>query len=104
VLSDERIKLLIADRIRTARELARKTQKEAGQLIGVEQETWANYERGKRGVDAVTLVKMAQAFGLPVNFFTDPEFQITLRADGAPSKKGGSPGARARSKTKAASK
>ena len=43
------------------------TQKQAGQLVGVTADTWANWEKGKTNPDVKTAYKIAEYFGLSID-------------------------------------
>ncbi len=41
--------------------------KQAGQLVGVTADTWANWEKGKTNPDVKTAYKIAENFGLSID-------------------------------------
>lgn len=71
---------LVAFRIRKARRESDLTQAQAGELIGINQQTWASYETGKRGVSLKALGEIARALGKPVSYFVDEDFEAMAKA------------------------
>ena len=53
--------------LKTKRKQMRMTQKEMGQLLGITQVSYGNYELGKRQPKPETLKKMARIFGCSVD-------------------------------------
>ncbi|HEM6530930.1 TPA: helix-turn-helix transcriptional regulator [Streptococcus suis] len=43
------------------------TQKQAGKLVGVTADTWANWEKGKTTPDVKIAYKIAKCFGLSID-------------------------------------
>ncbi|MEI4354046.1 helix-turn-helix transcriptional regulator [Streptococcus suis] len=43
------------------------TQKQAGQLVGVTADTWANWEKGKTTPDVIIAYKIAEYFELSID-------------------------------------
>ncbi len=43
------------------------TQKQAGQLVGVTADTWANWEKGKTTPDVIIAYKIAEHFELSID-------------------------------------
>lgn len=64
---------LVSARIRRARRELELTQADAALRVGINQQTWASYETGKRGVSLEMLEKIARALGKPVTYFVDSE-------------------------------
>lgn len=59
----------LGERLRQARELAGFTQGEAAQALGITNAALSQYESGKRRIEALTLEKIALAYGVPVTYF-----------------------------------
>ena len=75
---EQELAQLIAERIKNARNLRGLTQKQAGEKLGVDPNTWSNWEKGVRGVSAPTLVLIARALNFPLAMFTEKEYQVSL--------------------------
>jgi transcriptional regulator with XRE-family HTH domain len=63
------IKDLVRYKIREARLKRGLTQKQAARIIGVSQQTWANYESGRIGIRTNDLDVIAKALKEPVDYF-----------------------------------
>lgn len=61
-------KNLIAEMLKTHRQLNKYTQKEVAEHIGVNAETYATYERGRNEPSAEMLVRLSYLYNVPVDF------------------------------------
>ncbi len=61
-------KKLIAEMLKTHRQLNKYTQKEVAEHIGVNAETYATYERGRNEPSAEMLVRLSYLYNVPVDF------------------------------------
>jgi Zn-dependent peptidase ImmA (M78 family)/DNA-binding XRE family transcriptional regulator len=66
-------RLLIPAKLRDARKVARLTQGELGEKIGVTRQAVSAYERGDKSPEPLTFQKIAETLRQPVNFFTTPD-------------------------------
>jgi len=66
-------RLLIPAKLRDARKVARLTQGELGEKIGVTRQAVSAYERGDKSPEPATFQNIAETLGQPVNFFTTPD-------------------------------
>lgn len=57
----------ISERLKQARILAHKTQKEAADILGMTYQAISNYERGKTKVESDILIKLCQIYGISVS-------------------------------------
>lgn len=69
---------LLGQQLRRARSQAGLTQAVAAVALGVSPAALSQYEAGRRGVDAITLERLARLYNLPLRFFFGEE---TVRAD-----------------------
>jgi len=63
----------LGERLRLAREMARLTQTEAAQALGLTSAGLSQYESGKRRVDALTLERLSRLYGVPLRYFFGEE-------------------------------
>jgi transcriptional regulator with XRE-family HTH domain len=63
----------LGDRLRAARERLGITQIRAGQITGINPKTLGGYERGVSEPDALSLAKLAQAYGVTVDYLVTGE-------------------------------
>ena len=61
-------KQLIAEMLKTHRQINKYTQKEVAEHIGVNAETYATYERGRNEPPAEILVRLAFLYDVPIDF------------------------------------
>ncbi|WP_456701410.1 MULTISPECIES: ImmA/IrrE family metallo-endopeptidase [unclassified Bradyrhizobium] len=66
-------RLLIPSKLRDARKVARMSQGDLGDRIGVSRQAVSAYERGDKSPEPSTFQKMSDVLGQPVNFFTSPD-------------------------------
>jgi Zn-dependent peptidase ImmA (M78 family)/DNA-binding XRE family transcriptional regulator len=66
-------RLLIPSKLRDARKVARLSQEELGERIGVTRQAVSAYERGDKSPEPATFQKIAETLNQPVGFFTNPE-------------------------------
>ncbi len=55
-------------RIKELRIKAKKTQTEVGEVLGVNQRTYSNYELGLRGLSAEILIKLADYYDVTIDY------------------------------------
>jgi len=67
--------------LRTLRALKDLTQKEAADLIGVDEQTWANYEKGKTFPDVPKIIRIEKAFNVNYNdiIFLPSNYGLTVK-------------------------
>ncbi|WP_316213956.1 XRE family transcriptional regulator [Bradyrhizobium sp. SZCCHNR2032] len=63
-------RLLIPAKLRDARKVARLTQGELGEKVGVTRQAVSAYERGDKSPEPATFQRLAETLGQPVSFFT----------------------------------
>jgi len=68
-------RLLIPSKLRDARKVARLSQGDLGDLIGVSRQAVSAYERGDKSPEPATFQKISDVLKQPVNFFTSPDSQ-----------------------------
>lgn len=68
IYTTEERKKLIAEMLKTHRQLNKYTQKEVAEHIGVNAETYATYERGRNEPSAEMLVRLSYLYNVPVDF------------------------------------
>jgi Zn-dependent peptidase ImmA (M78 family)/DNA-binding XRE family transcriptional regulator len=68
-------RLLIPSKLRDARKVARLSQGDLGDLIGVSRQAVSAYERGDKSPEPTTFQKISDVLRQPVNFFTNPDSQ-----------------------------
>ncbi|KIQ55303.1 helix-turn-helix domain-containing protein [Meiothermus taiwanensis] len=77
----------LGNRMRKAREQAGFSQEAAAARLGLRGPTLSQYETGKRGVDALTLERLARLYGVPLSFFFEEQetsaWEQALREKGA---------------------
>ncbi len=56
------------ERLKELRIKAKKTQTEVGEALGVNQRTYSNYELGIRSLSAEILTKLADYYGVSVDY------------------------------------
>lgn len=61
-------KQLIAEMLKTHRQINKYTQKEVAEHIGVNAETYATYERGRNEPPAEILVRLAFLYDVPIDY------------------------------------
>lgn len=61
---------LFQDVLREYRKSQGKTQAEMAKILNVKQQTYCNYERGKRKPDMDILIKMAEQFKISLDVLT----------------------------------
>jgi len=61
-------KQLIAEMLKTHRQINKYTQKEVAEHIGVNAETYATYERGRNEPPAEILVRLAFLYNVPIDY------------------------------------
>lgn len=66
--SDEAEPALRTDRLKMLRQKMNLTQKQLGKKLGLSNKTISNYENGDRQPDNETLLKLAEFFGVSVNY------------------------------------
>jgi Zn-dependent peptidase ImmA (M78 family)/DNA-binding XRE family transcriptional regulator len=66
-------RLLIPSKLRDARKVARLSQGDLGDLIGVSRQAVSAYERGDKLPEPSTFQKISEVLGQPVNFFINPD-------------------------------
>jgi Zn-dependent peptidase ImmA (M78 family)/DNA-binding XRE family transcriptional regulator len=66
-------RLLIPSKLRDARKVARLSQADLGELIGVSRQAVSAYERGDKSPEPSTFQKISEVLGQPVNFFVHPD-------------------------------
>ena len=66
-------RLLIPAKLRDARKVARLSQGDLGELIGVSRQAVSAYERGDKSPEPATFQKISEVLRQPVNFFTNPD-------------------------------
>ncbi len=66
-------RLLIPSKLRDARKVARLSQGDLGDLVGVSRQAISTYERGDKSPEPSTFQKISEVLGQPVNFFTSPD-------------------------------
>jgi Zn-dependent peptidase ImmA (M78 family)/transcriptional regulator with XRE-family HTH domain len=69
-------RLLIPSKLRDARKVARLTQGELANLIGVSRQAISAYERGDKSPEPATFQKIAEVLRQPVNFFTSADREV----------------------------
>ncbi|MCK1282243.1 ImmA/IrrE family metallo-endopeptidase [Bradyrhizobium sp. 61] len=75
-------RLLIPSKLRDARKVARLSQGDLGDLIGVSRQAISAYERGDKSPEPSTFQKISEVLDQPVNFFTNPD-RVRFGAAGA---------------------
>jgi len=65
----------LAERLRNARKAAGISQEEAAARTGIAQPSISAIESGKRSVDSLELVKFAELYNKPVDYFLQPNFK-----------------------------
>ena len=73
--------MLIAERVKLAREMAGITQKQVGARLGVHQVTVCHFETGRRKPTVTQLLPLAQMFGVSVGWLVgeeDPKSNLGL--------------------------
>ena len=78
------LKHLVAARIRQARRERDLNQTDAGNLVGLTQQTWASYETGNVNVPLDTLEVIAGALHKPIEFFVVPDYEFKTKGDVVP--------------------
>jgi Zn-dependent peptidase ImmA (M78 family)/DNA-binding XRE family transcriptional regulator len=68
-------RLLIPSKLRDARKVARLSQGDLGDLIGVSRQAVSAYERGDKSPEPATFQKISEVLQQPVNFFTNADSQ-----------------------------
>jgi len=68
-------RLLIPSKLRDARKVARLSQGDLGNRIGVSRQSVSAYERGDKSPEPQTFQKISEVLGQPVIFFTSPDSQ-----------------------------
>jgi Zn-dependent peptidase ImmA (M78 family)/DNA-binding XRE family transcriptional regulator len=63
-------RLLIPSRLRDARKVARLSQGDLGDLVGITRQAVSAYERGDKTPEPATFQKLSEVLGQPVTFFT----------------------------------
>jgi Zn-dependent peptidase ImmA (M78 family)/transcriptional regulator with XRE-family HTH domain len=66
-------RLLIPSKLRDARKVARLSQSDLAEQIGVSRQAVSAYERGDKSPEPVTFQKIAEVLGQPVGFFTNKD-------------------------------
>jgi Zn-dependent peptidase ImmA (M78 family)/DNA-binding XRE family transcriptional regulator len=66
-------RLLIPSRLRDARKVARLSQGDLGELVGVSRQAVSAYERGDKSPEPSTFQKISEVLDQPVIFFTNPD-------------------------------
>jgi Zn-dependent peptidase ImmA (M78 family)/DNA-binding XRE family transcriptional regulator len=66
-------RLLIPSRLRDARKVARLSQGDLGNHIGVSRQAVSAYERGDKSPEPATFLKISEILGQPVSFFTNAD-------------------------------
>jgi Zn-dependent peptidase ImmA (M78 family)/DNA-binding XRE family transcriptional regulator len=66
-------RLLIPSKLRDARKVARLTQGELGEKIGVTRQSVSAYELGEKFPEPITFQKIAETLGQPVSFFINAD-------------------------------
>lgn len=74
----------ISERLKQARILAHKTQKEVADVLGMTYQAISNYERGKTKVENDILIKLCQIYGVSISEIL-PGQQINIQKPIAPS-------------------
>src|SRR5436190_24388729 len=69
-------RLLIPSKLRDARKVARLSQGDLGDLIGVSRQAVSAYERGDKSPEPTTFQKIAEVLGQPVGFFTTADREV----------------------------
>lgn len=69
-------RLLIPTKLRDARKVARLSQAELGDLVGVTRQSISFYERGDKIPEPPTFQKISEALGQPASFFTSEDCQV----------------------------
>lgn len=78
---------LSPERLREAREAAGLNQRDAARTVGVSRGTIQNAEAGTSAPRAAALMRMADAYGVPIEFFFgphEPEADTASTAHGKP--------------------
>ena len=70
----------LANRLRNARKTAGLSQEEAATRTGIPQPSISAMESGKRNVDTLELVKFAELYRRPVDYFLNPDFKDESRS------------------------
>lgn len=70
----------LANRLRNARKAAGLSQEEAATKMGIPQPSISAMESGKRNVDTLELVKLAELYRRPVDYFLNSEFKDESRS------------------------
>lgn len=81
------IEELAASRIRKARRLRELTQQEAADAVSISQHAWATYENGTRSVSLKMLQKISDALDVPIDYFVNPNFELSVVQVDAEAKK-----------------
>jgi transcriptional regulator with XRE-family HTH domain len=66
-------RLLIPSKLRDARKVARLSQVDLSDRIGVSRQAVSAYERGDKSPEPSTFQKISEVLGQPVNFFINPD-------------------------------
>ncbi len=56
------------ERVKELRKKAKLTQNQVGEILGVNQRTYSNYEIGIRSLSAEVLIKLADYYGVSVDY------------------------------------
>lgn len=56
------------ERLKELRKKANLTQKEMGEILGVNQRTYSNYELGDRDMSPETLIKLADFYNVTIDY------------------------------------
>ncbi len=56
------------ERVKELRKKAKLTQKQVGEILGVNQRTYSNYEIGDRDMSPETLIKLADYYDVTIDY------------------------------------
>jgi transcriptional regulator with XRE-family HTH domain len=70
----------LGTKLKAAREVCDLTQSKVGQYLGIAREVISYYENGTRQIDLLTLNKLSNLYGYPIEHFLSNETQDTSTA------------------------
>lgn len=68
---------MLENRLKTMRKVKRKTQAEIAKVVGITQNTYSYWENGKVKIDNDSLKKLAQYYGVTLDFLAGRKYRVT---------------------------
>ncbi len=70
----------MGNRLMIVRKARRKTQSEVAAYMGINQNTYSYWEKGKH-IDSASMLKLAEYFGVSVDFLSGRRYRVTVPPD-----------------------